>query len=385
MLKKYKSFTILVPKLYLGTHIYSSIIIILLLSFLRFHCTHQKLTTPVYQVEDTDHGINSYIMSGNYLDLTIKSGSNTLLSLNPGRISSKKTSAYYVLNLVYISETDSLIISTDNELELTFDQNVLKLKSYDVQINKKETVAFFEIDPYDIVDIANAKNVSAIISTGNGTAKARFSRENIHNFKRFSAKYILLSEYEPRLAESPPADNWGFISPGAGTGYEFWLGKYTRIFTEENGNITDYISIGTGYSSFDFDVLGIRQFWIEDPDNPMDSILAIRYWVDEQHTKNYPYIGFMYGISENTIIKNWSFELGVTLQYFFLPEWQGEVDSIYIAEKGMYYPTQKYQLGNGNLFDGFSAGIFLQIGGIWARVNTKKSWAAGLALPLPWW
>ena len=182
MLNKYKSFTILVPKSYLGTHIYSSIIIILLLSFLRLHCTHQKLSTPVYRVDDTEQGINSYIMSGNYLDLTTKPGSNTLLSLNPGRISSKKTSAYYVLNLVYISETDSLIISTDNELELTFDQNVLKLKPYDVQFNKKETVAFFEIDPYDIVDIANAKNVSAIISTGNGTAKARFSRENIHRY-----------------------------------------------------------------------------------------------------------------------------------------------------------------------------------------------------------
>jgi hypothetical protein len=216
-------------------------------------------------------------MSGNYLDLTAKPGSNILLSLNPGRISSQKTSTYYVLNLVYISETDSLIIGAENELKLTFDQNVLKLKPYDVQFNKKETISFFEIDPYDIVDIANAKNVSVVIPTSDGTVKARFSRENIHNFKLFSAKYILLSEYEPILAEPPPADNWGFISPGAGTGYEFWLGKYTRIFTEENGNITDYISIGTGFSSFDFDVFGIRQFWIEDPDNPMDSVLAIRY------------------------------------------------------------------------------------------------------------
>ena len=369
----------------LNKYKYCFTIITLLLSFLRFHCTHQKLSTPVYQVEDTEHGINSYIMSGNYLDLTTKPGLNTLLSLNPGRISSKKTSTYYVLNLVYISENDSLIISAKNELKLAFDQNILKLKPYDVQINKNESVSFFEIDPYDIVDIANAKNVSVVIPTSNGIVEARFSRENIHNFKLFSAKYILLSEYEPRLAESSPVDNWGFISPGAGTGYEFWLGKYTRIFTEENSNITDYISIGTGFSSFDYEITGIRQFWIEDPDNPMDSILAIRYWVDEQHTKNYPYIGFMYGISEKTIIKNRSIEVGVTLQYFFLPEWQGEVDSIYIAEKGMYYPTQKYNLGKGNLFDGFSAGLFLQIGGIWARVNTKKSWAAGLALPLPWW
>ena len=140
MLIKHKSFTILVPKLYLGTHIYSSIIIILLLSFLQFHCTHHKLSTPVYQVDDTEQGINSYIMSGNYLDLNAKPGSNTLLSLNPGRISSQKTSTYYVLNLVYISETDSLIISAENEVKLTFDQNILKLNSLQKIILPKRIV-----------------------------------------------------------------------------------------------------------------------------------------------------------------------------------------------------------------------------------------------------
>ena len=359
--------------------------LIFTLAIIQIHCAHQKLSSPVYQVEDPDHGIISDIMSGNYLDLADETESRSLLSLNPGRIHSQNTSTYYILNLVYINETDSLIISNNDEIEIVFDQNILKLKSYNVQYKPRETVSFYEIDPFDIVDISNANSVHVKIPNEDKIVEANFSQENIHNFKVFATKYILDSKFEPILKEPQTDENWGFISPGAGTGYELWLGKYFNMITKENSGFRDYISLGAGFSSFEYEVLGIRQFWIEDPENPMDTVLVIRYWQDELNNINYPFVGLSYGVSENTWIKNWSIEMGITVQYFFLPEWQETPDSIYIAEKAAYFPVQKYSLVAGNLFDGFSAGLFLQVGGIWARVNTKKSWAAGISLPLPWW
>jgi hypothetical protein len=359
--------------------------LIITLAIIQIHCSHQKLSSPVYRIEDLDQGIKSDIMSGNYSDLIGEVEPKTLLSLNPGRIYSQSTSTYYILNLVYINESDSLVISSNDEIEIIFDQNSLKLKPYNVQYKPRETVSFYEIDPFDIVDISNANSVRVRIPNKNKIVEASFNQGNIHNFKIFAAKYILKSKFEPKLKEPQIDEKWGFISPGTGTGYELWLGKYFNMLTQENSGFRDYISLGAGFSSFDYEVLGIRQFWIENPDNPIDTVLVIRYWQDEFNEKNYPYIGLSYGISENTWIKNWSIEMGITVQYFFLPDWQDTPDSIYIEAKEAYFPIQEYSLGAGNLFDGFSAGIFLQVGGIWARVNTKKSWAAGIALPLPWW
>ncbi len=362
---------------------YKTQFLFLTFALIQIHCSHQKLATPVYRVEDPVKEINSDIMAGNYIDAGLPE--KNLIALNPGHIVSKHASSYYVLNLVYISETDSLVIGLEDEIQLSFDKNILKLKPFNVQVTANETVAFYEIEPFDLVDISNATNVRVLIYAQNRIIDGRFTQDNVHNFKKFTAKYILDSDFKPQLPEFVPVEKWGFISAGGGTGYEFWLGRYLNLFQQKKSAFREYLSVGAGFSGFDYEVLGIRQSWIDDPENPMDSVLAVYYWQDEYNTDYYPYLGVMYGISNNKIIKNWSVELGITLQYFFLPEWQGEVDSIYIAEKGDYYATKQYQLVQGNLFDGFSAGIFLQIGGIWGRINTKKSWAAGLSLPLPWW
>lgn len=357
--------------------------LIFTLAIIQIHCSHQKLSSPVYQVEDQE--IKSYIMSGNYLQLVGDVQPKTLLSLNPGRIQSKNTSTYYILNLVYINETDSLVLSNNDEIEIIFDHNIIRLKPYNIQYKNKETVIFYEIDPYDIVDISNANSVRVSVPTKNSIVKAGFTHENIYNFKVFATKYILVSKFEPTLKEPQADESWGFVSPGGGTGYELWLGKYFRMATKENSGFREYISLGAGFSSFEYEIKGLRQFWVENPENPADTIHVIRYWRDELHKKNYPYIGLSYGVSENSWIRNWSVEMGITIQYFFLPEWQNSPDSLYIPEKDAYYPVEIYSLNSGNLFDGFSAGVFLQVGGIWGRVNTKKSWAAGISLPLPWW
>ena len=61
------------------------------------------------------------------------------------------------------------------------------------------------------------------------------------------------------------------------------------------------------------------------------------------------------------------------------------VDSVYVPEKDAFYPSRIYVHSSGKLFDGFSIGLYLQLGGVWARIDSKHSWAAGISLPVPWW
>ena len=218
---------------------YILVIICAQLAVLSSGCAHKKVNTSVYRVNDAEVGIKSYIMSGNYLDLQQTKGSNKLFALNPGRIFSQSTSSYYVLNLVYISPSDSLIIGPQDELKIVFDQNLLNLRPYDVQFNDNETVAFFEINPYDIVDISNSTNVSVSLYGKGQAIEAGFSRENLLNFQIFSSKYILISDFNPRLSEPEPFDKWGFISPGTGSGIEFWIGNYPGLLINQKDGFQD--------------------------------------------------------------------------------------------------------------------------------------------------
>jgi hypothetical protein len=369
------------PYFFLYLSRFSILIAILLLS----SCAQQKLNTTVYRSNNAQQGNTTVILSGNYLDLNQDANAQTLLALNPGRVVSRNNRIYYILNLVYISRSDSLRLAMSDELRITLDQSELALQPYNVQNNPDEMIAFFEIGAFDLVDISNADRVKVTLSTANKNLRASFSVNNRYEFKRFAAKYILNSDYQPAPPKVIAKEKWGFASPGFGSGAELWVGQYSKIILQDKQSLSEYLAINAGFSKFDYEQLGFRKFLVENPDMPGDTILAIRYWQDVQNTKYIPYFGIMYGFSENEWLAPWSVEVGVTVQYFFLPTWQGTVDSIYVAELDTFFPDKKYQITAGELFDGISAGVFIQIGGIWGRINTKKSWAAGISLPVPWW
>jgi len=360
--------------------------VLILIGLIQFNCTGGKFNKPVYEVSDPSHGLKSYIMTGNNIVLKGFPKEYTSCALNPGRIASKNNRIYYIINLVYRSEIRTVKFSESDTLYISLDNSQINLVPYDVQSDDMGASIFYEIDRYDIVDIGNAKKVQIKINVADDVLTSDLSYANIYNFQRFATRYILVSDHIPEMKAPEPVTKWGFTSFGFGSGYEIWLGKYTNLITAKKKiELSDYLAFSIGTSSFSYEILGFRQFWEPVEGNPNDSVLTTDYWVDESIAKYYPYIGAMYGISVDDFIRDWSLEAGLTLQYFFLPSWQQDSDSIYVPEHDQYYAQTIYRQSGGNLFDGFSAGIFMQIGGLWARINTKKSWAIGLVLPVPWW
>ena len=341
---------------------------------------------PVYEVDDPDYGLQSSIMTGNYLALDSINPIYTLCSLNPGRITSKNNHVYFVLNLVYHSSTYPLTIKSQDSLTIYLDSGSLELKPHDIQVAENEISAFYEINRYDLIDIANSQNVTVTINAQNKILTSRFNEKNKYNFKVFAAKYVLNSGYEPEYPKAATKKHWGFSGAGVGSGYEMWLGRYLNWFTNKSDeHMQDFLALGIGYSSFSYQIKGLRLLNIPDPENPLDSIVVVRYWQDEEITNYIPAPGIVYGWSFKNIVSSWSLEAGVSIQYHFLPTWQESSDSVYVPEHEKYYPLHTYHYSQANMYDGFSAGIFLQLGGMWARINTRKSWAVGLSLPVPWW
>jgi hypothetical protein len=356
------------------------------ISMICFNCASRQQIISVYEVSDPEHNLHSYMMSGNFIQLDSLEQGYRVCSLNPGRIQQGDQKVYFALNFIYKGEKDSVVITKNDSLILFIDATRLDLTTYDIQNSTRGTSAFYEISPYDLVDLGNANQVLLQVTTRDKILSARLSPMNIYNFKRFASRFVLLSDHQPARPQPAQKIKWGFVSMGLGSGYEVWLGKYTDIFTAGKDNrLHDFLAINAGFSTFSYDIKGFRRFWEYDPANPQDSTLAIRFWTDKPVDENYPYLGFMYGLKLERVISDWSLETGVTAQYFFLPQWQYPVDSVYVPEQDKFYPEKIYQLTSGTPYDGFCAGIFFQVGGLWARINTKKAWAIGLALPVPWW
>lgn len=354
--------------------------------FVLWQCAPRSQFLPVQEVNDPEHGLQSHIMTGNYLVMDSTGNGYSFCQINPGRIKPRNNRIYYVLNLIYHSQTARKKFDAQKQMVIDFDQDSLVLEPHDIRYGENEVVAFYEIDKFDLVDLANANTIKVMIGTGSPVLSGQFSDLNKYNIRYFTSRYVLNSTYEPEPPRPAPKAHWGFAGIGMGSGYEFWLAKYSSIFSAgaENEN-SDFLALGIGFSPFSYEVKGIRQFVIPDPENPADSIFVIRYWQDKITNRYIPAPGLIYGWSFKNIISNFSLEAGISARYHFLPDWQGETDSVYVPEKGEYYPSVKYVHSSGELFDGFSVGLYLQLGGVWARIDSKRSWAAGISLPVPWW
>jgi len=87
----------------------------------------------------------------------------------------------------------------------------------------------------------------------------------------------------------------------------------------------------------------------------------------------------MYGLSYPSPFGNWSFEVGVTYQYYFH---DNDWDSDNTGSK--IYPTV-YLITDGRPRNESLVGAFIQAGGLWLQWNRKKLWALGISIPIPWW
>ena len=362
------------------------IFIILLPLVSMWNCSSGGLRVPVQEVDDPEHGLQSHIMTSNYIKQDSSAGGYSYWQINPGRIKPKNNQVYYVFNLIYHGSYATENFDTQNRMLIEFDNDSLELEPHDIKYTDDEVVAFYEIDKFDLLDLANAKSIKIMIGAGNPILSGGFSEQNIYNLRYFTSRYVLNSSFEPEPPQPIRKDHWGFTGVGVGSGYEFWLAKYSNLFTRsaENRNC-DFLALGFGFSPFSYQIKGIRQIMVPDPENPPDSMFVIRYWLDEEINRYIPAPGVIYGWSFKNVVSNISLEAGVSARYHFLPAWQGQSDSVYVPEKDATYPSQIYVHSKGKLFDGFSIGLYLQLGGIWARVDSERSWAAGISLPVPWW
>jgi len=356
------------------------------LSFGYLSCAAQRTNTSVFSVSDKQSGLESRIMTGNFIKMDTLLPGKTSFALNPGRVIRRSEADYFLLNLVSVGDQGLPQISVGDSLFLYLESSIVKLFAYDVRTEKQEISAFFEIQAYDLIDLGNARSIMLELYCGLHIFKATLSVDNIYNFRKYAAQYIIESDLPPRKPAVTIPDHWGFSSLGAGIGYEIWIGKYSDLIAPAiDRELSDFFALGFGLTNLSYYQYGLRQDWAPDPEHPGDSLLSVYYWIDQDVSKNYPSLGLMYGLSHANLIAGCSLEAGLAVQYHWLPTWQLPTDSVYIPEYDQSFARTKYNLTSGAIIDGFVWSFFLQIGGIWARIGTQHTWAAGIALPLPWW
>jgi hypothetical protein len=103
------------------------------------------------------------------------------------------------------------------------------------------------------------------------------------------------------------------------------------------------------------------------------------YLWDGDFTESNYSVNLMYGLTFPSPFGNWSFETGLTYQYYYFNKnWNKE-------NTGSEDEPTLYRLTDGEPHEGSVIGLFLQAGGFWFQINTLKYWAVGISLPIPWW
>jgi hypothetical protein len=339
------------------------LIVIVFVSQLLNGCqTGKQSEVPDYRLQLGN--LESIIQSGNWLKLyTDRRAEPYTGTLNPGRITSSGRK-YHILKFEYYDNNLPFSLQEGDTMILILDGRALIFIGYNISIQKNRLSAYYEIDKYDMVDIGNASGVEVMIKAQEGELRGTFSKENIYNYRYFAAKYILGAKDIPPLKEPDYEQPTAFLSGGAGTGIEFWFGYYTNFLNIKPG-LADYLSAGMGIAGIDYS----RYNHYQDQG----------YLWDGNYSLNNYYINVMYGLTHPSPFVNWSVELGFTYQYYFYDEsWNSKNTG---TEQ---FPTY-YRLTNGDPYEGSVIGVFIQTGGLWVQFNRRKNWAAGIAIPIPWW
>jgi len=317
---------------------------------------------PDYRIQLGD--LESIIQSGNWLKFyTIRRAEPYTGTLNPGRMTSKGRE-YHILKFEYHDQILPFTLQDGDTLSLILDGRAIHLTAYNVSRQENRLSAYYNIDKWDIVDVGYASSVKIIIDSQEGELKASFSNENIYNYRYFSAKYILKTDNIPQISQPVYKQPMAFLSGGAGTGIDFWLGYYTNFLQIIHG-AGDYIALGMGVSTFKYEIY--------------NRYVGHGYLWDGNFTENNYNINAMYGLTYPSPFGNWSIEVGFTYQYYFHDEsWDSENTGTDL------FPTY-YWIKDGKPRKESLIGVFIQAGGLWVQWNRKKLWAVGIAIPIPWW
>jgi hypothetical protein len=308
--------------------------------------------------------LESIIQSGNWLkfysDLRADPYTGTL---NPGRIISEGKK-YHILKYENRNDDFPYSLEDGDTLSLILDGRALNLIGYNTIGEGENLSAYYEIDQWDLADIGNASSVVIVLKAQEGKLRATFSKDNIYNYRYFAAKYILGTDDIPPPAQPSYEQPAAFLSGGAGTGTEFWLGFYTN-FLKILPELGDYLAAGVGLVPFEYSQYNRY---------PGQGYL----WDGDFSETNYS-INLMYGLTYPSPFGDWSFELGFTYQYYFYNEDWNTVNT-----GTEHWPTY-YQLTDQVPYKGSVIGMFIQAGGLWVQFNRIRNWAVGLTIPIPWW
>lgn len=340
----------------------SSVLILLVLILINGCQTGKQSVVSDYKLQLGN--FESIIQSGNWFKFYAEHRTEPYTgTLNPGRMISADRK-YHILKFENREKYLPFTLEDGDTLSLILDGRALNLTSYNTSGQQNKVSAYFEIDKWDLVDIGNASSVAVILKLLEGDLKASFTKDNIYNYRYFASKYILGNEDIPPIGEPSYEQPWAFLGGGAGTGTNFWIGYYTN-FTEIFSTWGDYLAAGFGVEKIEYSRYNHYSF-------------KGYLWDGDFSVNNYN-MSFMYGFTYPSPFGNWSFELGLTYQYYFHNEnWN-------TGNTGTEtYPTI-YRLKDKSPYQGSVIGIFLQAGGFWAQVNRNKNWIIGVAIPIPWW
>lgn len=319
-----------------------------------------------------------YLMENNYLSTRIDDIFKTReCTLNPGKIITENET-YYILRFFYSSYVDTFIVNEGDSILITVNGRKINLKSNYVIVGDNEITAYYEVPVLDLIEISLAKSVTISVKSINDTFYSEFQSQNFANFDNFIKSYVYTSNdnlnnvRENQLVKSKLR---GFISIGAGSGYELWFTYYTNILKiKAFQDIGDFISFGAGFTKFTYDRYVHRQTSSEPPP---------RFWYEyyDSHKNSIWYLNTMYGLTHSSGFGNWSVELGVTVQYYKIDDkdWNKYIPS---ETSWGTVPKFKYNITNGKAYDGFVFGIFVQAGIFWFRINLQESWMLGLSVPI---
>ncbi len=338
-------------------------VVIVLLTQISTGCQTGK-QTEISDYKIQMRNLESILQTGNWLkfytDRRIEPYTGTL---NPGRITSKGRD-YHILKFEYHDQNLPFSLEDGDTMSLILDGRALYLFCYNISKQKDRLSAYYEIDKWDMVDIGNASSVKVIIEAQEGDLRTSFSNENIYNYRYFGAKYILKTNDIPPIGEPVYEQPMAFLSGGTGTGNEFWFGYYTNFLHIKTG-MGDYLAAGMGFSTFNY--------------SRYNRFTGQGYLWDGNFSENSYYINAMYGLTHPSPLGNWSIEIGITYQYYFYDEnWDSENSGT------DQFPTY-YRVTDGKPYKGSAFGAFIQLGGLWIQFNTKRNWAVGIAIPIPWW
>ena len=348
-----------------------------LLVLLQLHCAHspmQRSSVEMYQDSENIY----YLMENNYLSTRIDDILKTReCTLNPGKII-LKNDKYYILRFFYSSYLDTFIINEGNNILITADGRKIYLESHYVIVGDNEVTAYYEIPVLDLIEMSQAKFVTILVNGVNDTFYSEFKPQNFINFDNFIKKYVYTSNENVnglREDKTSVSKLRGFVSVGAGTGYELWFTYYTNFLRNKVlQNKGDFISFGAGFTKFYYDRYSLSQISVEPPP---------QFWYEYSGShKNYIwYINAMYGLTYASGFGSWSFEIGMTLQYYKIDDNNWDE---YIPFDTMWgtVPFYNYNVTSGIANDGFVLGIFAQSGIFWFRINLWKSWILGLSIPI---